>query len=413
MSYHIHDLSYRGAASILQSFVLSIMISTATWRYESSPNRGTSRPRGNNLKPHESCSLCRCEISFSLAPTKKNITLFPPNYIRKLRPLSHSLFLFQCFLHFLSRRGDLQIGSALGFWLHRMVTIYHKFRLCRLAWYFVVLLPCWSTAQQTVPSRGVAEIDLVFPHNDTYAPTLLMPIVFALQNTTLAALLELSFEWYVQRVGNTSPEGKYVGNINGHFLNFTGSNDAFFTYDYSLNPNATEGIWELGWAVLAETCDGEGRIAIVYNTTTIFTTKNGAQMPDFVAATADDTCKRMDSVAFNVGAIIPSPTGDAPRGGECTIVATDSPTPTPSPCKVKVNDTAASSISAGITSYACGGLVPSWTSKLGCKPYPEPTWTYTPVSPKKNIGVRLEYALVGGMAWTIATLSSLLHILLL
>lgn len=37
-----------------------------------------------------------------------------------------------------------------------------------------------------VSASGVLEVDLVFPHNDTYAPTEWFPIVFAFQNAELA-----------------------------------------------------------------------------------------------------------------------------------------------------------------------------------------------------------------------------------
>jgi hypothetical protein len=38
-------------------------------------------------------------------------------------------------------------------------------------------------------AAGVLEVDLVFPRNDTYAPTALFPVIIAFQNARLAPFL--------------------------------------------------------------------------------------------------------------------------------------------------------------------------------------------------------------------------------
>jgi hypothetical protein len=290
-----------------------------------------------------------------------------------------------------------------------MFASYYQLRLCRLAWYLLALLPCWSAAQQTFPAGEVAEVDLIFPRNDTYAPTLLTPIVFAIQNSKLAAPLNLNFAWGVQPwplTNNTLL--KETGFINTIFDNFT-SSDPYFEYNFYINVNATEGIWQLTWAVYAGHCNASGAESVVYNNSLIFTTKNGAQLPDFVAATADGTCESMESVAFNVTEILPIADANTNRGS-CAVFVSTSPALTPSPCGAKVNALTALSISAGITSMACGELLPSVAARLSCSSTSEPTPTSTS-TPKKNDGVRRGDALVGGMVWTMATLNSLSYII--
>jgi hypothetical protein len=230
-----------------------------------------------------------------------------------------------------------------------MVASYYQLRLCRPTWYLLALLPCWSAAQQTFPAGEVAEVRLIFPRNDTYAPTLLTPIVFAIQNSKLAAPLNLNFAWGVQPwlLTNNTLSLKETSFINTIFDNFT-SSDPYFEYNFYININATEGIWQLTWTVYAGHCNASGAESVIYSNSLIFTTKTGAQLPDFVAATADGTCESMESVAFNVTEILPIADVNTNRSS-CAVFASISPTPTPSLCGPKVNAPTASSISAGIT----------------------------------------------------------------
>jgi hypothetical protein len=383
------------------------MISTTTWRYESLTR--TQSLRGNNSNPKRS-PLALPLRDFTQPCPDLIITLFPLNY-KKLPPLSHSLLFLPCFVHFISRDGQVSIGNSLGSLLHKMFVSYNQLRLFRLSWYLLALLSCWSAAQQIFPAGEIAEVDLIFPRNDTYAPTVLIPIVFAIQNTKLAAPLDLALEWSVQpwpQTSNTSsPLGWGNGFINTRSKNFT-SGDPDFEYDFAVFSPARESIWKLSWTVYSGICGGWGDTRIAYNNSIIFTSKNGAQLPDFVAAAANGSCDSMESVAFNVTEILPSASSN-PRG-ECALFASSSPTPTPSPCGAKVNSAIASSISAGITSKACEGLVPSFAAQFGCTPFAEPTTTYIP---KKSNVVRQDYALAGRLAWIMATLSSLSYIPLL
>ena len=45
--------------------------------------------------------------------------------------------------------------------------------------------------------KGNAKVDVIFPRNDTFAPTPLMPIVFAVQNPAVAQQLNLRLNYRV------------------------------------------------------------------------------------------------------------------------------------------------------------------------------------------------------------------------
>src|SRR5262249_31149706 len=92
----------------------------------------------------------------------------------------------------------------------------------------------------------------------------------------------------------------------------------------------------------------------------MFTIKNGAQQPDLVAATSDATCAaNTESFTYNVTEILNGTwTLDRSTLDSCAVLASTLPTPPPNPCGAKVDASAASSISAAITSSACAEVHP-------------------------------------------------------
>ncbi len=84
-----------------------------------------------------------------------------------------------------------------------------------------------------------------------------------------------------------------------------------------------------------------------------FTTKNSAQEEDLVAATNNNNnCPEDIGFAINVTNTLKVPADVRRDGGEtCVVVA--SSTPTPGPCRVRINSTAASSISSFVTTWVC------------------------------------------------------------
>lgn len=149
-------------------------------------------------------------------------------------------------------------------------------QLCRFVWYLLALLPGWSTAQ-TFPA--IAEVDLIFPRNDTYPPSAITPIVFAIQNSQLAAPLHLWFSWSLYQLGRDNPvdSGLLVPGQGDLFANFS-SSDPFFAFVHARQLNHTESVWGLEWSLFAVNCSATSSPAHRddHNNVLYFTTKNGA-----------------------------------------------------------------------------------------------------------------------------------------
>jgi hypothetical protein len=159
------------------------------------------------------------------------------------------------------------------------------------------------------------------------------------------------------------------------------SSDPYFAFDSVPYMNSTEGVWTISWIVSAGNCSsgggglnsigdgiGGGMSAshVPYQAgPTQFTTKNGAQQPDLVAATADDTCANSGNVTFDVTAVLKVALPEDYNGrSSCAVLPTPLSTPPANPCGAKINSSAAASISAAITSCA----VHQPTVSTGCIP---------------------------------------------
>jgi hypothetical protein len=271
--------------------------------------------------------------------------------------------------------------------------------------FLLALLPiCFAT---TFPA--VVEVDLIFPRNDTYVPTPLMPVVFAIHNSQLADPLDMAISWVLLR--GTEPGFKFLetGTIeleNAHFS----SNEPYFAIDSMSNISTSEGIWTFTWSLGTGNCsNGDtysptiigSNITTTFNSQifpvrTVFTTKNGMQQPDLVAATADDACANIESFTFNVTGTLDLPYTPNEYGNRksCAILASLQSTPTPNPCGAKLNASAASSISAALSSCAA---VHNPTTKA--------------CLPKSNNGFSSkEQYLFGDITWLIAPFLWLLYI---
>jgi hypothetical protein len=258
-------------------------------------------------------------------------------------------------------------------------------------WLLLALLTCWSSAQ-SFPS--ITEVDLLFPRNDTYAPTVFMPVVFAIQNPTVAlTYLDLALEWTLLQLIN----GKAVvgtGSIAKYLFTPSVTGPSYYEYSSLYNLTTLEGTWSLSWTVSSINCtqfpiSNSSTFGYIQRNTVIFTTKNGAQATDLVAATADDICASAESFTFNVTGIEKKPVGSGNSVTTCGVVASMSPAPSPNPCAAQLNATGASSISAALTASACS--LPS--SLISC--------------PAKSAG-RIQ-AQLGGLMWVVATFGWLLY----
>ncbi|KAH8680611.1 hypothetical protein BX600DRAFT_504378 [Xylariales sp. PMI_506] len=205
------------------------------------------------------------------------------------------------------------------------------------------------------------EFDVVFPRNSSYAPSELIPIVFAIQNPQAADSLAFSVQWTLTQVG--------VGQVDGSYIDLTSTNyssDPYYVVASTYFPNVTEGEYRLLWGLEAGNCS-QGVLEPTYfslDNTVTFTFKNGSQQPDLVASTASDTCAGIPSRTFNVTGTLALPASVALDQARSSCAVLGQPTPSPDPCVLNMDSAQASSISAAITASACAGTHPVLTT--GC-----------------------------------------------
>jgi hypothetical protein len=267
----------------------------------------------------------------------------------------------------------------------------------RLVWCLLALL-CCSAAQLIFPMT--LEVDLIFPRNDTYAPTVLTPVVFAVQNPQ-GLDLHLTVDWSIIGVGQN-----YNATGDTGILHVNSGDIPYLAYSPCPELNV-EGTWAISWYVTVNNCSQASnstndvqfqRRDVQFQMTGVsFTTKNGTQQPDLTAATADTVCasnSNGSSYAFNI-------TGFQDLRNACESIAPTQapfPTPTPNPCGVKINPSTASSISSAMTSRLCAINAP----ELTCPPKSSPT---------KSAGVsRRAQCVSEGTVWLLATCIWLIYI---
>ncbi|KAL2868996.1 uncharacterized protein BJX67DRAFT_31343 [Aspergillus lucknowensis] len=223
-----------------------------------------------------------------------------------------------------------------------------------------------------VGASGVLEVDLVFPRNDTYAPTDSFPVVFAFQNAEYARFLNPHVSY---RIWNwaTLPGNDSVGW--SHDLRWTNwsSHEPFFLHNY-LSDFTTEGHYRVDWSLTWESCDEDAFAKnllrddlLVRNESshsTSFTIKDSGPQVDLVAATSANTsCPSDDG---GIGIKITDRTMHVPSrvnwsGGDstndtCVVVDSSGPTPTPDPCQVTITSAVAASMEASLKARLCDEL---------------------------------------------------------
>lgn len=186
---------------------------------------------------------------------------------------------------------------------------------------------------------GIFEVDLVFPRNATYAPQALMPIVWALQNPSMAPALASYITWDLWEGNNHSSPGS----LDGGLIEFPEDASSerlisrfFNTIDYP------DGYWTLTWSLEISNCSRYTGPShnLTKTGSTVFTISKSGQEPDLVAATSTGQCDGMEAYAFNVTSF----------GSACGHLGQ---TPTTNPCAVNISSSAASSLYAAATASAC------------------------------------------------------------
>jgi hypothetical protein len=227
----------------------------------------------------------------------------------------------------------------------------------------VALLPVvllWVVVQAdptTFPAT--VEVDLIFPRNDTYAPSALFPIVFAFQNAALAPSLDPGFELDLWDLTSLNLTG-YSPALDLAWTNFSGS-DPKYVYTFVTHPKASS--YRLEWAFGAGNCSDQGGTVELgggFRSNSVeFTIQNGAQPPDLVAATAGASCSNMSHFAFNLtGTLDIAVPAQYDGRNTCAVFSDVQSLVAGNPCAVQVGSATASSISAALTATACVAVSP-------------------------------------------------------
>ncbi|KAH7153249.1 hypothetical protein EDB81DRAFT_451254 [Dactylonectria macrodidyma] len=237
----------------------------------------------------------------------------------------------------------------------------------------VCILACSRSVDAAINASGIFEVDLMFPRNDTYAPTSLLPVVFAFQNPKLMQYITPYVSFGVMEYPEDGPYivsrvwGYPWGNISGEdpVTVYNSLPDPFFSYKAYTDDFNIEGTWVLDWIVGRDDCTTESLSLnssnFMRNTrsgSVVFTTKNSSQAVDLVSS--NQTCSGYSGVAINITHTlqIPSSAQEHWQGaGEiCGVVA--SSTPSANPCRVEIDAEVASSMSSSMESGACRSLTP-------------------------------------------------------
>ncbi|RMJ22163.1 hypothetical protein PHISP_06970 [Aspergillus sp. HF37] len=198
-----------------------------------------------------------------------------------------------------------------------------------------------------VPPQTV-EVDLIFPRNETYALSPLMPVVFAVQNPFYAEPLDLSLSYRIFDVSTWNDSTSNILEPKWSNITTTSNDPYYFVFDGTQKFSDIEGTWMLLWEVHGLICSES------HSTFTIrgindankvwFTTKKGAQQADLIAATDPGTCANTQSFTFNVTGSMDISTSSQFDADSCAVLSPTSPWPAPSQCQVEISSAKASSI---------------------------------------------------------------------
>lgn len=228
---------------------------------------------------------------------------------------------------------------------------------------FHLLVFIVTCAKVVAAFSGVVEVDLIFPRNETYAPTANLPIIFAFQNSRLAPFLDPIIyidAQLVQDANGSTPEWTSSDSITLDQLrwaNFT-KNDTYFaypTYQSAWIKFEIEGVWQLTWTLAWAVCT-EDLLAkqdqLMYNRsqqTTTLTIRKGAQGVDLVSGTTNKSCSGQEGVAVNITNTLQVPVPAQWEGQGDMCASTTSSIPKLNPCRASIDPHTAASISCALS----------------------------------------------------------------
>lgn len=225
---------------------------------------------------------------------------------------------------------------------------------------------------------GALEVDLVFPRNESYAPTDQFPIVFAFQNPKEAKYLNPYIDYTIWNWATLPGDDNVGWSHDLRTVNWSSTDDPYFAYNFFSESSLPEGHWKMTWSVSWQSCNETAfsqqldNSKMVSNNTSrglSFTINKSAPKVDLVSATANTTtCSPEGASDSETGVAVPiNVTGktmevpwwvDWSGGDTCAVVASSLPTPTADPCKVKIDSAVEASMSASLTAKLCSGLNP-------------------------------------------------------
>ena len=216
-----------------------------------------------------------------------------------------------------------------------------------------------SSGATTFPA--IVEVDLIFPRNDTYAPSAIFPIVFAFQNSSLVPSLDPGFDLNIRYGQNFS---KSLGPaIPLKATNLTNGTTYVYTYVTGIKAEAndTPASYLLSWSFGAGNCSNtEGAVKLGggwRDNGVGFTIKNGAQTPDLGSSVS--SCASASHLAFNVTKVLDVPLPSQYDGHKtCAVFSDEQPLVPGNPCAANPDTAAQSSISAALTATACTAATP-------------------------------------------------------
>jgi hypothetical protein len=216
------------------------------------------------------------------------------------------------------------------------------------------------------------EFDVVFPRNETYAPTTLMPLVFAFRNSPAWIPLIPLLEWSIRIL----PTGEFVDyGATDLAWGINTTTDPYFKF-VSSQALTVEGNYMLVWTLAYGNCTADPYSDFeildidylhVNDTTnhTSFSIAKGAQAVDLAAASS--SCPAQQGMALNVTtALKVGVTEEWKRRDVCGVLAHQQPSP--KPCALQLDTAAASSIAAALTASACSAPHPRYTGPCPPKP---------------------------------------------
>jgi hypothetical protein len=156
----------------------------------------------------------------------------------------------------------------------------------------------------TINASNILEVDLVFPRNETYAPTESFPVVFAFQNPERARYLNPHISYSIWNLDEDN--GTVTRYHDFRSANWTG-NGPYLAHEFFTLSN--EGRWRVRWTLTWQSCNEyafENHLNVadmIRNTSTWstwFTIQSSAPNVDLVAATANKTCPGEYGVTIDV-----------------------------------------------------------------------------------------------------------------